>query len=97
MIRRYFVIAFCAAAAAAAVATTAFDESQLVAQSVALRGGSILYVFRDGKMAMENPLGRPVSMPEGQLMFTQRGQMIIMVGNEVARLEYIQKRRAYRL
>jgi hypothetical protein len=60
-----------------------------VAQKFDLKDGSTVYVFKDGKMAMEDRLGRTVGMKAGHVMETKDGQKIIMVGNELARLEMI--------
>lgn len=70
--------------------STAFasDEARSTAEKViAMKDGSTLYVFKDGKMAMENQYGRAVSMQEGQVMQTKDGREIIMIGNQVALLE----------
>lgn len=73
-----------------AVAGTAFAvDMGNVAQKFDLKDGSTVYVFKDGKMAMEDRLGRTVGMKAGQVMETKDGQKIIMVGNELARLEMI--------
>lgn len=73
-----------------AVAGTAFAvDMDNVAQKFDLKDGSTVYVFKDGKMAMEDRLGRTVGMKAGQVMETKDGQKIIMVGNELARLEMI--------
>ena len=53
---------------------------------VALRNGFTLHEYEDGKMALENPVGRPVSTHEGQVLTAANGTTIRMVGNEVARL-----------
>ena len=55
-------------------------------RTVAMQGGATLSVFKDGKMSMEDRLGRVVSMLPGQPMQTRDGQSITMVGNETARL-----------
>jgi Copper resistance protein K len=60
-----------------------------VAQKFDLKDGSTVYVFKDGKMAMEDRLGRTVGMKAGHVMETKGGQRIIMIGNEIARLERI--------
>jgi len=54
-----------------------------------LKDGSTVYVFKDGKMSMEDRTGRVVSMKPGHVMETKDNQRIIMVGNELARLEVI--------
>lgn len=66
----------------------AVDMSQ-IAKSVDLRDGSTVYIFKDGKMAMEDKFGRTVGMKPGQIMETKDGQKIIMHGNEIMRLESI--------
>jgi hypothetical protein len=56
-------------------------------KSVSLQDGSTVYVFKDGKMAMEDRLGRVVAMNEGHVMQTADGKSIAMAGNETARLD----------
>lgn len=60
-----------------------------VAQALPLKDGTTVYMFKDGKMAMEDKLGRTVAMKAGHVMETKDGQRIIMIGNELARLERI--------
>jgi hypothetical protein len=73
-----------------AVSAIAVDASK-VEKSVELKDGSTVYLFKDGKMAMEDKLGRIVRMKEGHVMETKDGQRVIMVGDEVARLDTIFK------
>jgi len=77
-------------AAMLAAATTAFavDMSD-VDKTFVLKDGSSVYIFKDGKMAMEDKLGRSVPMKQGHVMQTKDGQSILMVGNELARLDWI--------
>ena len=77
-------------AAASMVALSAFavDASKVV-KSVELKDGSTVYLFKDGKMGMETKLGKVMPMKEGQVMETKDGQRVIMIGNEVARLETV--------
>lgn len=78
------------AVAVFAVASTAFAVNLAnVAQKFELKDGSTVYVFKDGKMSMEDRLGRTVGMKAGHAMETKDGQKIIMIGNELARLETI--------
>ena len=75
--------------AMSAVAVTAFanDYARREAkQVVELKDGSTVYMFNDGKMAMESKYGRAVRMDSGTVMETKDGQKITMVGDEVARL-----------
>ncbi len=73
-----------------AAATTAFAVDMAnVAKKFDLKDGSAVYVFKDGKMGMEDRLGRVVGMKPGHVMETKDGQRIIMIGNELARLDAI--------
>lgn len=73
---------------AAAGVANAVDMKN-VARAIALKDGATVYIFKDGKMAMEDKLGRHRSMNANQVMETADGQRIIMVGNELARLEIL--------
>jgi Copper resistance protein K len=66
--------------------------SQDVSQIVPLKDGSMLYVFRDGKMGIEDKLGRPSYMKPGTTLETREGRKIVMVGNEVARVTKLSPR-----
>jgi Copper resistance protein K len=81
-------LAIMATLLAAASTTFAIDIAN-VAKKFDLKDGSFVYVLKDGKMAMEDRLGRPVGMKAGHVMETKDGQKIIMIGNELARLEAI--------
>lgn len=73
------------------VATTsafAVDVEQ-VEKSIPLKDGATVYVFKDGKMGMEDKLGRAVRMKQGEVMETRDGQKIMMRGDEVMRLDSI--------
>lgn len=73
-----------------AVATMAFAlENSNITQSIPLRDGSTIVVFKDGKMAMQDKLGRTVRMQQGHVMVTATGERVIMIGDEVARLDTI--------
>jgi hypothetical protein len=77
-----------AATASVLIATSAFAADKVnVSKSYELKDGSTVYVFKDGKMAMENKVGQVVSMKEGHTMETKDGQKIMMKGNEVWRLD----------
>lgn len=71
-------------------ATTAFahDAARAEAkQMIELKDGSTLYIFKDGKMAMEDRYGRATRMELGAVMETKDGQRIKMESDEVARLQ----------
>lgn len=54
-----------------------------------LKDGGTLYVFQDGKMALEDKFGRAIHLKEGQSLEAVDGQRIIAKGNEVARLDLL--------
>ena len=73
-----------------AVSVTAFasDEARAAAQQVIeLKDGSTLYIFKDGKMGMEDKYGRATRMKKDTVMETKDGQKIMMHGDEVMRLD----------
>lgn len=76
------------------VALSAFAvDLSAVEKSVELKDGSTVYLFKNGKMAMENKLGKVVRMKPGHVMETKDGERVIMIGDEVARLDSILKPR----
>ena len=58
-----------------------------VARSIPLKDGATVYIFKDGKMGMEDRLGRPLFMQPGHVMETKDGKKIVMNGNEIWRVE----------
>lgn len=54
--------------------------------AIELKDGSTVHIYKDGKMAMENKVGKTVTMEAGHPMETKDGQVIMMKGNEVWRL-----------
>jgi hypothetical protein len=76
--------AIVAAVSLIALSAQAATDS-FIKESVALKDGSVVHVFQDGRMGMESPLGRAVPMADGQAMQTTDGRTITMKGNEVAR------------
>ena len=71
---------------AATLTASAADLSQ-VQQSIELKDGSTVFVFKDGKMGMEDKFGRPTYMESGHVMETKDGKQIIMNGNEIWRVD----------
>jgi len=63
----------------------AFDSTDV--QKVLLKDGSTVYIFKDGKMAMENKYGRVENMAPGHVMEAKNGEKITMQADEVARLQ----------
>lgn len=72
-----------------ALGTAGAQTEANIAKQFDLKDGSTLVVFKDGKMSMKDKLGRASSMKAGHVMETKDGQRIIMVGNEIARIESI--------
>ncbi len=71
-------------------AAFAHDAVRSEAQQVIdLKDGSTLYVFTDGKMAMEDRYGRATRMEPGAAMETKDGKKVTMQGDEVARLHFL--------
>ena len=62
-----------------------------IVQSVKLKDGTTMHHYKDGKMSMEDAMGKIVYMKEGVSMETTDGKTISMSGNEVGRL-YMQKK-----
>lgn len=81
-------LAIAAAVAGMAGPVLAADQAQRTAREVIkLKDGSTLYVFRDGKMAKEDKLGRAVLLKNGEVLEAADGRKVTAVGNEVARLD----------
>lgn len=77
---------------AAAGSVFADDAARAAAKKViAMKDGSTLYIFKDGKMAMEDKYGRATGIKKGVVMETKDGQKIILHGNEVMRLDSLLK------
>lgn len=85
MLKRIAIISALSIAAGAALAQT--DAN--IARKFELKDGSTVIIFKDGKMSMQDKLGRTAAMKPGHVMETKDGQRIIMIGNEIARLESV--------
>jgi len=83
MLKKMLMIAALSVMGASAYAV---DAAQ-VAKSIELKDGSMVHIFKNGKMAMEDKLGRAVLMKPDTVMETKDGQKIMMHGNEVMRLD----------
>jgi len=62
-------------------------DAATVDKSIELKDGSTVYIFKDGKMGMEDKFGRAVRMKQDTVMETKDGQKIMMHGDEVMRLD----------
>ncbi|HRP96237.1 MAG TPA: CopK family periplasmic copper-binding protein [Rhodocyclaceae bacterium] len=78
-----------AAASLAAFSVHAVSD-RYVEQTVELKDGTRVHIFKDGKMGMEDRLGRAFLMPEGQVMEARDGRTLVMNGNEVWRVRWRQ-------
>lgn len=66
----------------------AHDELALSgAQAVKLKDGSVLHMFPDGKMALEDKWGRPTYLQRGTVLESVDGRRITATSNEVALLD----------
>jgi hypothetical protein len=83
MLKKVLMIVAISSAAASAYAV---DHTQ-VKQAIELKDGSTVYIFKDGKMGMEDKFGKARTMKEGAIMETKDGQKIMMKGNEIYRIE----------
>lgn len=80
-----------AAMSAMATSAMAVDAAQ-VEKSIPLKNGATVYIFKDGKMGMEDQYGRAVRMKKDEVMETKDGEKIMMHGDEVMRLDnYLHK------
>jgi len=80
--------------AMSAITATAFASDVARAQAekvIELKDGSTVYIFKGGKMAMEDKFGRAKRMDQDVVMETKDGQKIIMHGDEVSRLDSLLK------
>lgn len=78
------------AAASSMIALSAFAVGANRAEkSVELKDGSTVHIFADGKMGMEDRFGRAVYMAPGHVMEAKDGKKIVMVGNEIGRVDQL--------
>jgi len=77
------------AVAVAAIAAPAFARDEVanaVRESIALKDGSTLHIFKDGKMSKEDKVGRAVILRPGEVLEARDGRKVTAGSNEVARL-----------
>jgi len=76
------------AAATASLTLSAFAaDGTAVEKTYELKDGSTVFIYKDGKMAMENKVGRTFLMEEGHIMETKDGKKLMMKGNEIYRVD----------
>lgn len=86
MLKKLLMVAMLSAVAASAFA--AYPAEQ-VEKAIPLKNGSTVYILKDGKMGMEDKMGRAARMKQGEVMEAKDGQKIMMHGDEVMRLDSI--------
>jgi hypothetical protein len=77
------------AAITAALATPALARDEVaraMRESIPLKDGSTLHIFKDGKMAKEDKLGRAAMLRTGEVLEARDGRKVTVASNEVARL-----------
>ncbi len=89
MMKRLVVALVMTVATASTFATHAAREK--AEKVIEMKDGSTLYIFKGGKMAMEDKFGRVTRMKNGVVMESKDGQKIIMYGDEVGRLQQLLK------
>ena len=86
MLKRMWILVALTSVSALAVADDN-DARNASTQVVELQDGSTVYVFQDGKMAVENKYCEAVSTKPGTTLQAKDGSTIVIKGNEVARLD----------
>ena len=86
MLKKTLIVVALSAVSALSVAGES-DARQAAKQVVDLQDGATLYVFQNGKMAVENKYGRAVSTQSGTAVKASDGREITVVGNEIALLD----------
>ena len=79
-------ILFVAAGSMVALSAFAADMTN-VSQSIELKDGKTVYIFKNGKMGMEDKFGRPVRGTPGKVMEAKDGRKLVMIGDEVMQVE----------
>lgn len=67
------------------------DAAAAAKEMINLKDGSTLYVFSDGKMALESKYGKAEFLMKGQTLQTADGRTIKADSNEIARLDSLLK------
>ena len=90
LLKQLLVVAAIGTAAASAFATSPDKPTQ----SIPLKDGTTVHIYKGGKMAMEDKNGNVVAMKKGEVMEAKDGTKIMMHGNELMRLHsFIQEKK----
>ncbi|ABM42860.1 conserved hypothetical protein [Acidovorax sp. JS42] len=90
MLKKMLMVAIMSAISVTAFASDAARDA--AKQTIELKDGSTLYIFKDGKMSMEDKYGRAKQMKKDTVMETKDGQKIMMHKDEVMRLDSLLKK-----
>lgn len=82
-LRYFFIAGLTAISVVFSNASIATNNHPPIEATYQIKDGSKLYVFKGGKMGMEDSKGRAISMRSGVIMETIDGEKIMMYGNEV--------------
>lgn len=91
MLKKMLVVVAMSAVSVFAVAGQ-IDAHNAATRTIELQDGSVVYVFKSGKMAVENKMGNAISTKAGTILKAKDGSDVTMVGNEVARLDILLKK-----
>ena len=91
MLKKMLVVVAISAVSVFAVASE-IDARNAATRTIELQDGSIVYVFKSGKMAVENKMGTAVKTKAGTVLKAKDGSDVTMVGDEVARLDILLKK-----
>jgi hypothetical protein len=88
-IMKFYLSTLALALAAVGAAAPAFARDvlpQATQQTLNLKDGSTLYVFKDGKIAKEDRFGRATYLKQGDVLELSDGRKVTVNSNEVGRL-----------
>lgn len=91
MLKRTLMVVALSALSAIAVAD-GFDARTAAQRIIPLEDGGTVYVFEDGRMALENKYGIATYTSPGTPLRAKDGTEFNMIGNDVARLDELLKR-----
>lgn len=90
MLKKMLIVVAMSAVSVLAVAGES-EARSAAKQTIEMQDGSIVYVFKSGKMAVENKMGHAVSTKAGTVMKAKDGSNVTMVGNEISELDGLLK------
>ncbi len=92
MTKKFLVAVAITAIYSISLPTFANDAAIVSAQKVQrLVDGGTLYIFKDGKMGLEDRLGRAAHLKLGHVYESIEGQKITATSNEIARIDSLLK------